>query len=203
MIALTTGDGGALFRFTDVYARMTGGQMVIAMDAPSAENPVQQGSITVRQFAVHDEAQLQHAVNTSDPQVQRNVMEFSSMRVDFDKSPGRVVLRDGVVRGPMLGATIDGMIDYSRDELHLRGTLVPLYGPNNLLGQLPILGLFLGGEKEGLARHYLRSRRQAGQSGAAHQSDFGAGAGPVAQGVRISDEQRHLRREQQLQLQQQ
>jgi hypothetical protein len=50
----------------------------------------------------------------------------------------------------MLGATIDGMIDYSRDELHLRGTLVPLYGPNNLLGQLPILGLFLGGEKEGL-----------------------------------------------------
>jgi hypothetical protein len=60
------------------------------------------------------------------------------------------VLRDGVVRGPSLGATIDGMIDYSRDELHLRGTLVPLYGPNNLLGQLPILGLFLGGEKEGL-----------------------------------------------------
>src|SRR5262249_5694235 len=32
----------------------------------------------------------------------------------------------------------------------LRGTLVPLYGPNNLLGQLPIVGLFLGGEKEGL-----------------------------------------------------
>jgi hypothetical protein len=82
--------------------------------------------------------------------MQRNDMSFSSMRVDFDKSPGRVVLRDGVVRGPMLGATIDGSIDYTRDELHLRGTLVPLYGPNNLLGQLPIVGLFLGGEKEGL-----------------------------------------------------
>ena len=72
------------------------------------------------------------------------------MRVDFDKSPGRVVLRDGVVRGPVLGATIDGSVDYNRDELQLRGTLVPLYGPNNLLGQLPIVGLFLGGEKEGL-----------------------------------------------------
>ena len=32
----------------------------------------------------------------------------------------------------------------------MRGTLVPLYGPNNLLGQLPLVGLFLGGEKEGL-----------------------------------------------------
>jgi hypothetical protein len=150
VIALTTSDGGALFRLTDVYARMTSGQMVITMDAPSTDNPEQHGTITVRDFAVHDEAQLQHAVTNNQAQQQRNVMDFSSMRVDFDKTPGRVVLRDGVVRGPMLGATIDGPIDYTRDELHLRGTLVPLYGPNNLLGQLPILGLFLGGEKEGL-----------------------------------------------------
>ena len=55
-----------------------------------------------------------------------------------------------MVRGPVLGGTIDGLIDYSRDEVHLRGTLVPLYGANNLLGQIPVVGLFLGGEKEGL-----------------------------------------------------
>jgi hypothetical protein len=42
------------------------------------------------------------------------------------------------------------VIDYADDEVHLRGTLIPLYGANNLLGQLPIVGLFLGGEKEGL-----------------------------------------------------
>jgi hypothetical protein len=150
VIVLTTGDGGALFRFTDVYARMTGGQMVMAMDAPSAQNPLQHGTITVRDFVVHDEMQLQQAVVTNGAQAQRNVMNFSSMRVDFDKTPGRVALREGVVRGPLLGATIDGVVDYTRDELHMRGTLVPLYGPNNLLGQLPILGVFLGGEKEGL-----------------------------------------------------
>jgi hypothetical protein len=150
VIVLSTTDGGALFRFTDVYSRMTGGQMTIGMDAPSAENPVQKGSIIVQNFEVHDEAQLQRAVSNNGTQMQRSDMSFTSMRVDFDKSPGRVVLRDGVVRGPVLGATIDGSVDYNRDELHLRGTLVPLYGPNNLLGQLPIVGLFLGGEKEGL-----------------------------------------------------
>jgi hypothetical protein len=64
--------------------------------------------------------------------------------------PGRVALREGVVRGPLLGGTIDGLVDYTRDEVHLRGTLVPLYGPNNLLGQIPIVGLFMGGDKEGL-----------------------------------------------------
>jgi Protein of unknown function/AsmA-like C-terminal region len=150
VIVLSTTDGGALFRFTDVYSRMTGGQMTIGMDAPSADNPVQKGSIIVQNFEVHDEAQLQRAVSNNGTQIQRSDMSFTSMRVDFDKSPGRVVLRDGVVRGPVLGATIDGSVDYNRDELHMRGTLVPLYGPNNLLGQLPIVGLFLGGEKEGL-----------------------------------------------------
>ena len=75
---------------------------------------------------------------------------FSGMRVEFTRMPGRVGLREGVVRGPLLGGTIDGVVDYARDEMHMRGTLVPLYGPNNLLGQLPLVGLFLGGEKEGL-----------------------------------------------------
>ena len=38
-----------------------------------------------------------------------------------------------------------------RDEVHLRGTFVPFYGLNNMFGQIPIVGLFLGGgNKEGL-----------------------------------------------------
>ena len=60
-------------------------------------------------------------------------------------------IRDGVVRGPMIGATIEGKIDYARDEVHMRGTFVPLYGLNNMFGQIPIVGLFLGGgSNEGL-----------------------------------------------------
>ncbi|MGD0024703.1 MAG: AsmA-like C-terminal region-containing protein, partial [Xanthobacteraceae bacterium] len=148
VVYLQTNDAGALFRATDVYSHMIGGQMAILMDAPSADNPMQQGTLNVHDFTIHDEAQLQRAA-ANGPQP-RNDMQFSSMRVDFTRAPGRVALRDGVVRGPVLGGTIDGLIDYTRDEVHLRGTLVPLYGPNNLLGQLPVVGLFLGGQKEGL-----------------------------------------------------
>jgi hypothetical protein len=32
----------------------------------------------------------------------------------------------------------------------MRGTFVPLYGHNNMFGQLPIVGPFLGGSNEGL-----------------------------------------------------
>jgi hypothetical protein len=151
VVYLDATDAGAFFRFTDVYARMTGGQMSIAMDPPSAQNPVQQGVLNVHDFTIHDEAQLQRAVTTNGQQQnRRNEIMFSGMRVEFTRMPGRVGLREGVVRGPLLGGTIDGVVDYARDEMHMRGTLVPLYGPNNLLGQLPLVGMFLGGEKEGL-----------------------------------------------------
>ena len=149
VVDLESADAGAFFRFTDIYARMTGGQMSVIMDPPSAVNPVQQGVLNAHNFAVHDETQLEQAV-PGRPQNQRNAIDFSGMRVEFTRVPGSVALREGVVRGPLIGGTIDGLIDYARDEVHLRGTLVPLYGPNNLLGQLPLVGLFLGGEKEGL-----------------------------------------------------
>jgi Protein of unknown function len=149
IVHLESGDAGAFFRFTDVYSRMNGGQMSMTMEASSSDNPIQQGVLNVRNFAVHDEAQLERAVNNG-TQVRRNEIDFSGMRVEFTRMPGKVALRDGVVRGPLLGGTIDGAVDYGRDEVHMRGTLVPLYGPNNLLGQIPLVGLFMGGEKEGL-----------------------------------------------------
>ena len=151
VVDLETSDAGALFRFTDVYSRMTGGQMTTLMDPPSANNPIQLGTVSVRNFAVHDESQLERAVaNGSQLPRNNNNMDFSGMKIDFTRSPGRIALHDGVVRGPVLGGTIDGMLDYASDDVHLRGTLIPLYGANNLLGQIPVVGLFMGGDKEGL-----------------------------------------------------
>jgi hypothetical protein len=78
-------------------------------------------------------------------------VDFSEMRADFTRFTGKMSVRDGVVRGPLVGATVEGNIDYTRDEVHLRGTFVPFYGLNNMFGQIPIVGLFLGaGNKEGL-----------------------------------------------------
>jgi hypothetical protein len=149
VVYLESTDAGAFFRFTDVYSRMNGGQLAMTMESPSADHPAQQGILNVRNFAVHDETQLERAVNNG-TQARRDAIDFSGMRVEFSRMPGKVALRDGVVRGPLLGGTIDGVVDYARDDMHMRGTLVPLYGPNNLLGQIPLVGLFMGGDKEGL-----------------------------------------------------
>lgn len=56
-----------------------------------------------------------------------------------------------MVKGPTIGATIEGSIDYGANQVRMSGTFVPMYGLNNMFGQIPIVGLFLGGgSNEGL-----------------------------------------------------
>ena len=60
-------------------------------------------------------------------------------------------IRDGVVKGPLVGGTIKGTIDYPGNTVNMSGTFVPMYGLNNMFGQIPLFGIFLGGgSNEGL-----------------------------------------------------
>ena len=151
VVYVETEDAGSLFRFTDTYPRIFGGQMWIAMDPPSQDNTNQLGQINIRNFAVRGEPALERVTSGApNPNLKSNV-DFTELRADFTRQPGRMLIREGVVRGTTVGATIDGQIDYTRDEIRMRGTFVPLYAINNMFGQIPIVGLFLGGgSNEGL-----------------------------------------------------
>ncbi len=51
----------------------------------------------------------------------------------------------------MIGGTIEGTIDFPANQVRMSGTFVPMYGLNNIFGQIPIVGIFLGaGSNEGL-----------------------------------------------------
>jgi uncharacterized protein DUF3971 len=143
-------DAGALLRFTDTYSRMVGGQIWATMDPPTPSQAPQEGLLNIRDFSVRGEPALER-VAAGSPGTQITGVDFSRMRVEFLRSPGKFTVRDAVVRGPVIGATMDGVLDYANNDVRLRGTFVPLYGLNNMFGQIPIVGLLLGGgDKEGL-----------------------------------------------------
>jgi hypothetical protein len=144
-----TRDAGALFRFFDSYARMNGGTMWVALDPPTSTAAAQEGLLAISDFSIRGEPALDRVVSGAPGSGQRDGVKFARMRAEFTRMPGRLEIRDGVVQGN-IGATIDGQIDYVGDEVHLRGSFVPLYQLNNMLGQIPIVGLFLGGGNEGL-----------------------------------------------------
>ena len=157
VLYLESNDAGAMLRFTDIYSRVVGGQMWIAMDPPTGDSGPQDGVLNVRDFSVRGEAALEKrvAANDADPgKVPQNFaagVSFSRMRAEFTKAPGKLSIRDGVVKGPTIGATIDGSIDYTANDVRMRGTFVPLYGFNSAFGQIPIVGFLLGGgQNEGI-----------------------------------------------------
>jgi hypothetical protein len=150
VVYFATDDAGALFRFTDMYPRMYGGKMWVAMDPPAQDQTPRIGTLFISNFAVRDEPALQRVVAGA-PGQPRGSVEFSEMHADFTRFRGKMSVRDGIVRGPAVGVTVEGQIDYVKNDVHLRGTFVPFYGLNNMFGQIPIVGLFLGGgSNEGL-----------------------------------------------------
>src|SRR5690606_18122976 len=125
VLYLETGDAGALFRFTDTYAKMYGGQMWVAMEPPTSEQAPQEGLLNVRDFQVRGESALQQAVPNA-PGSQQGI-GFSRMRAEFTRQTGQLSIRDGIVAGPTMGATIEGKIDYNSNQVRMRGTFLPAY----------------------------------------------------------------------------
>jgi hypothetical protein len=150
VIYLETSDAGAFFRFTDTYSKMVGGQLQMAMDPPTVDPSAKEGLVSVRDFSVRGEGSLDR-VAAGGPAGVQNGVSFSRLRAEFTRQNGQLTIREGVVKGPTVGATIEGSIDYAGNQVRMSGTFVPMYGLNNMFGQIPIVGLFLGGgSNEGL-----------------------------------------------------
>ncbi len=151
VLYIEANDAGAFFRFSDTYSKMVGGQMWMAMDPPSSQPNPQEGLINVRDFSIKGEQALDRIANTGGPNGQAGSVGFSRMRAEFTRQNNQLLIKDGVVSGPAVGATIEGNIDYQSNQVRMSGTFVPLYGLNNIFGQIPVVGLFLGGgSNEGL-----------------------------------------------------
>lgn len=162
VVYITSGDAGALFRFADYYAKIQGGEIWIVLDTPTANEAPQEGIVSVRNFNIVGEPNLDRLQSSAPPpsnenerQVQRNQQRggsvpFVRMRIDFTRTPGRFTIKEALIFGPTIGATVDGVLDYTNNSVQIRGTYVPAYAINNIFGQIPLVGLFLGGPKEGL-----------------------------------------------------
>ena len=153
VFVIQSADAGALLRFTDLYKRMNTGALSLQL---SATGEPLDGTLTIRRFAILDEevlAQLSAQPGApggkpiiTDP---RNV-QFNRLAASFTLGSGRITIKDGVISGPVIGASIEGTIDYAKSGIDLRGAIVPAYIVNSLFNKLPLIGQLLGGENEGI-----------------------------------------------------
>src|SRR5207253_10780881 len=108
----------------------------LAMDPPTVEPSAKEGLMNVRNFQVKGESALDR-VAAGAPNGGQSSVSFSRLRAEFTRQSGQLTVREGVVKGPAIGATIEGNIDYIANQVRMSGTFVPMYGLNNMFGQIP------------------------------------------------------------------
>jgi hypothetical protein len=151
-------DAGGVLRFADVYAHMYGGRIELELAGRKGRPMV--GSVDVRDFRIVDEPKLASLVSNPPPegkslndsldrQIDTSSVSFERGFTKIQKGPGSLILREGVVRGPVIGASFQGTFFDPQGNMDMTGTFLPAYGVNRIFGEIPIIGQILGNGRDG------------------------------------------------------
>ncbi|MGZ5932454.1 MAG: hypothetical protein ACXWLW_09865, partial [Rhizomicrobium sp.] len=65
---------------------------------------------------------------------------IDELRIPFSSHNGVLAIQDARASGPAIGISAEGWLDRPKNQVAIKGTLVPLFGINSVLGFIPLLG---------------------------------------------------------------
>jgi Protein of unknown function/AsmA-like C-terminal region len=155
-LRLTSTDAGDLLQTLHQTSRVEGGRLeldaTISRQQPSLQA---EGKLVAHKFQVLDAPLLARLLTVASLTGIVNLLggegiAFEQLEAPFVVRNDVLQLDKGRVYGSQLGLTFQGRVDLAGDLLDLEGTIVPLYGVNWTIGQIPIIGRLLrGSEGEG------------------------------------------------------
>jgi len=145
VVDIQTGDAGEFIRFLGLYERAHGGAMTVRAKGPDARSLA--GQIVARDFNIRDEQLLVRIAETTSGFAARRArdVKFDRLNLEFARQGGAIEVRDALIGGPAVGASIRGRIDIAGEILGLSGTYIPAYGLNAAFGAIPLFGPILSG----------------------------------------------------------
>ncbi|MEI9931958.1 MAG: AsmA-like C-terminal domain-containing protein [Rhizomicrobium sp.] len=153
-LTLNTTDAGLLVKGLFGFSSIKSGRLDLSATLPgkagdpSSENPSvpdYQGKITLRDFKVLNQPFLTRLFTAGSLGGLTNLMQGQGIGVDkldvpFSSKGGVVAIHDARATGPAIGLTAGGYIDRAKNAVALKGTMVPVFGLNSVLGSIPVLG---------------------------------------------------------------
>ncbi len=153
-------DAGQAFRLIDFYPNVKGGRVRLEVNLDGKGAAEKTGILWVDKFEILGDPVVSEVFSGLDDgrpaigngrqparKVVREVFEFERMRVPFSVGYGQFVMKESYVRGPLLGASFRGKVDFKTRRVGLGGTYVPLQGLNSAFCDIPIVGPILTGPK--------------------------------------------------------
>ena len=72
--------------------------------------------------------------------MQNNGIAVDQLKIPFSSKNGVIAIHDARATGPAIGISAEGYLDRPKNDIELKGTLVPLFGINSVLGIIPLVG---------------------------------------------------------------
>ncbi|WP_374652482.1 AsmA-like C-terminal domain-containing protein [Dongia sp.] len=154
---ISTEDGGGALRILDLYDSIKGGTLSITGTVKDNQpwRPLR-GKISMSSFRVINTPFVARFLTVATitgvvDAVTGEGFLFGGAEGRFTKTRGLIELKRFRSAGPSVGMTAQGQIDLDRNLVNVKGTLVPAYAINSVLGNIPLIGAIIqGGEGEGL-----------------------------------------------------
>ncbi len=148
-MTITSTNAGAAFRSSNLYSKVQGGRLNFTANlGKPGEGTIRRGDLEVRKFLVADEKQLKQFRADPNNNRQGEPLAFDKLTLPFAVDREFVRIGDARVQGAAVGALAKGSIRKADGKLSIGGTLIPAYGLNSALSNLPILGLLIAGGKD-------------------------------------------------------
>jgi hypothetical protein len=157
---LDAGDAGQLIQGLFNFQSIKGGKLHLVANLPGrasdpdvgAGAPDYQGTLDIDDFQVVNQPFLARLFSAGSLTGIGDLMggdgiSIENMNVPFTSKNNVISVRDARARGRAIGATADGYIDRPKSQVALKGSLVPAYGLNSVLGNIPLLGDVLVSKK--------------------------------------------------------
>ena len=150
-------DAGSVARAFNIYDDVLGGSLVLDAtlhdDEPGA--PVI-GNVLIKNYRVINAPTLAQILAIASftgifEALEGDGIAFSTFYLPFSLVDGIVTVQGAQTAGLSIGVNASGKVNLENDKIDIRGTIVPAYAINSLLGNIPLIGdLLVGGEGEGV-----------------------------------------------------
>ena len=152
-----TANGGQVLRGLGFFSHVQGGQLALEAETSGwGRDWLIDGNLNVSDSNLISKEALgeqvtEGTVSGLDSYLEDGPLELDVLEVPFTYN-GDILEFDGLkANGPTLGLTMEGEVATAQGLINVNGVVVPAYGINSLLGNIPLLGgLFSGGDGKGL-----------------------------------------------------
>jgi len=153
-LLVASNDVGVLARGLFGFNSIKGGKLDLQVtlhgpaNAPLSDDPSTddyQGQLVLKDFRLLNQPFLARLFSAGSLIGFGNLLAGQGIAIDTLKIPfsarnGVLAIHSARATGPAIGVSAEGYVDRPKNEVAIKGTLVPLFGINSVLGFIPLLG---------------------------------------------------------------